>query len=316
MPLPIAIDVGVPEPPRELATMLVESCTRAAADTTCYLVKEAPDGPYAALAIITWDRDDKVRIEVGLQRAQGTEWRSRQLSFQPADVPVERYRSVGFVIGTLATASKDEPPETAPAPEPEPPTEQPPPLVAPVPTRIPKTEVVPEPPEAPPTPPRGFIGISAIVGSATGRGSPRYGGNLRGGWRVAPRFALLLGASASTRPGGVVPMRLTWLDAGAGAAFTLGSPVSSHVELRLELLVEHFSAVGELPDREERRSRVLPALRPGLDGVLRLGSAFSLVGGVELTGRPSKTELVVEEIDRGANHHVEFGASLGGRVEF
>lgn len=315
MPLPIAIDVGVPEPPRELATVLVESCSRAAVDTNCYLVKDAPDGPSAALAIITWERDDKVRIEVGLQREQGTEWRLRQLSFQPADLAVERYRSVGFVVGTLATASKDEPPESEPAPPSEPEPPPPPPVVAPAPTPPPKKEPAPKP-SKPVTPARGFIGLFGLVGNAVDQGSPRFGGNLRAGLRVSPRFAVVLTAGASTRPGGEVPMRLTWLDAGAGAAFTLGSPVASHVELRLEALVEHFAAVGELPEREDRRARVLPTLRPGLDGVLRLGSAFSLVGGVELTARPSTTRLVVAEVDRGSIEHLELGASLGGRVEF
>src|SRR5262245_729974 len=109
MPLPIVIDVGVTDPPRELTTVLVEACTRAATEAECHLVREAPEGPYAAIAIITWEAEDRVRIEVGLRRETGAEWRSRQISFQSADVDVERYRSVGFVVGTLATSPSEEP---------------------------------------------------------------------------------------------------------------------------------------------------------------------------------------------------------------
>jgi hypothetical protein len=315
MPLPIAIDVGVPEPPRELSTVLVESCTRAAVDTSCYLVKDAPDGPSAALAIITWERDDKVRIEVGLQREHGTEWRQRQLSFQPADVALERYRSVGFVVGTLATASKDEPPDPEPAPaEPEPEPEQPPPVVAPVPTPK-KSEPAPLPPAAP-EPSHGFLGISAIAGRAVDRGGLRFGGNVRLGLRVLPRLTALVTAGLATRPRDEFGLRITWVDAGAGAAFTLGSPVASHVEVRLELLAEQFSAEARTTRAVATRARVLPTLRPGLDGVLRLGSFLDVVGGLDLTGRPALTWVNVEGTERLQTHYVEFGASLGARGHF
>jgi len=314
MPLPIAIDVGVTEPPRELATVLVESCTRAAADTSCYLVKEAPEGPYTALAVITWDRDDKVRIEVGLRREQGTEWRTRQLSFQPGDVAVERYRSVGFVIGALATATKDEAPEATEAPPPEEPPKPAPPVVAPAPSRPKKTIAIVAPER--PTPARGFIGVSGMIGSPLDRGGPRLGGNLRVGFRVAERVSVLVAAGLSTRPRDDAGLRLTWLDAGAGLAFTLGSPVASHLELRLECLVEQFAAEARRPSRAETRTRVLPALRPGIDGVLRLGSVVALVGGVDLVGRPSTTKVFVEDVARGSTNWVEVGGSLGFRVQF
>jgi hypothetical protein len=312
MPLPIAIDVGVAEPPRELASVLVESCTRAAVDSTCYLVKEAPDDSYAALAIITWERDDKVRIEVGLQREQGTEWRSRQLSFQAADVAVERYRSVGFVIGTLATASKDQPSSgeapTEPAPEQ-------PPVAAPATTPL-KSEPAPLPPLTASGPSHGFLGVSAILGRPVDRGGLRVGGNVRLGLRLLPRLTALASASLSTRPRDDFGLRIVWVDAGAGAAFTLGSPVSSHLEVRLELLVEQFSAEALGPSGAATQARVLPTLRPGFDGVWRLGSFMELVGGVDLTGRPALTTVNVESTERVETQYLEFGASLGARAHF
>jgi hypothetical protein len=314
MPLPIAIDVGVTEPPRELAGVLVESCTRAAVDSTCYLVKEAPDDSYAALAIITWERDDKVRIEVGLQREQGTEWRSRQLSFQAGDVAVERYRSVGFVIGTLATASKDEPSASEPSPESTSST-SPPPVAVPAATPQASEPATSLPPAAS-GPSRGFLGVSAIAGRPVDRGGLRVGGNVRLGLRLLPRLAVLASAGLSTRPRDDFGLRIVWVDAGAGAAFTLGSPVASHVEVRLELLVEQFSAEARGAAGAATQARVLPTLRPGLDGVLRLGSFMELVAGVELTGRPALTTVNVESTERVETQHIEFGASLGARAHF
>src|SRR5689334_8330716 len=116
MVAPVVIDLGVADAPRESVQALVDACTQAARETDCHLVREAPEGPYAAIAIITWEADDRIRIEVGVRRKEGAEWRSRELTFQPGDVDVERYKSVGFVIGTLVTTQDAE--ATKPAPEP------------------------------------------------------------------------------------------------------------------------------------------------------------------------------------------------------
>src|SRR3954471_23618885 len=118
MPAPIVVDVGVTEPQRELASALVEACTQAAASasTECRLVRDAPSGPYTAIAIVTWGEGDRAHVEVGLRRAPTSEWRTRELTFQAADADIERYRSVGFVIGSLATAARDDAvPKSAPS---------------------------------------------------------------------------------------------------------------------------------------------------------------------------------------------------------
>jgi hypothetical protein len=305
MPLPVVIDVGVVDPPRELTSVLVEACNRAAAETECHLMREAPEGPYAAIAIITWDAEDRVRIEVGLRRETGAEWRSREIAFQKADLDTERYRSVGFVIGTLATSTVDpESGETEPAPpEPEPPPPAPPPpLVAPKPT--------PKPPRAP-TRSRGFVGLSGGVGAGLDQGAPRFGGNLRAGFRVIPRLSLLVSAGASLRPRDDQGLLLSWLDAGLGVGYSLGAPSATHLELRLEFLAEHFSA-----DAETARARTLVAARPGLDGVIMVSELVGITAGVEGTLRSSVTHLSVNDVDAGQTLRFEPGAALGVRLEF
>jgi hypothetical protein len=134
MAAPVVIDMGIAEPPEVLVASMVEACQKAVGDGECRLVREAPQGPYRAIAILTWDGPDKVRIEVGLRREVGTEWRTRALTFQPEDVELERFRSVGFVVGTLASeeAPPAPPPEVkpsapaAPPPKPAPPPPPPP----------------------------------------------------------------------------------------------------------------------------------------------------------------------------------------------
>src|SRR6185503_13284012 len=119
MAAPVVIDMGIAEPAEVLVASMVEACAKAVGDGECHLVRDAPQGPYRAIAILTWDGPDKVRIEVGLRRDAGTEWRTRALTFQPEDAELERFRSVGFVVGTLATEEQPSPPPL-PAVEPKP----------------------------------------------------------------------------------------------------------------------------------------------------------------------------------------------------
>jgi hypothetical protein len=308
MPLPIVIDVGVTDPPRELTTVLVEACSRAASETVCHLMREAPESPYAAIAIVTWEAPDRVRIEVGVRRETGAEWRSRQIAFQPADVELERYRSVGFVVGTLATTTSEEA-DQAPPPkpaEPEPKAPVPAPVLAPPPTQ-------PKPP--PPRVSRGFVGVAGTIGAGLSEGAPRFGGNLRAGIRVIERFAVLVSAGASTRVRDDQGLLLTWLDAGLGVGFAAGVPTKTHLELRLEFIGEHFTAGAVAGDLDESRERTIWAARPGIDGVLMLGSFVGLVAGIEATLRPSITYMRTESVDAGHTLVFEPGASLGVRVE-
>lgn len=308
MPLPIVIDVGVTDPPRDLTTVLVEACTRAAAETACYLVRDAPEGPYAAIAVVTWEAEDRVRVEVGLRRETGAEWRSRQISFQPADLDVERYRSVGFVVGTLATSPTEEPPPE-PTPPPPPPAPAPPPPV--VPLRPPPA--TPKPP--PPRPSRGFVGVHGLIGRGLSEGGPRVGGGLRAGIRVIDRLAVLLSAGASVRPRDDQGLELAWMDGGLGLGVAIGAPTKTHLELRLEFLGEHFAADAESADESDTRGRTIPAARIGVDGVWMIDHFVGIVASIDGTARASVTYVRVNEENAGQTLAFEPGASLGVRLE-
>src|SRR6266511_3836628 len=119
MPAPIVVDVGTPEPQRDLASALIDACTQAAASISaeCRLVRDAPSGPYAAIAIVTWEEGDRARVEVGIRRDPVSEWRTRELTFQSADAAIERYLGVGVRVvphlsvvltGGASTRARDE----------------------------------------------------------------------------------------------------------------------------------------------------------------------------------------------------------------
>lgn len=334
MPAPVVIDVGVAEPPRELAAALVGACTQAATATECRLLRDVPNGPYTAIAIVTWEEGDRARIEVGLRRDPVSEWRTRELTFQHADAEVERYRTVGFVIGGLATAARDEdapgspsgPPSAAaaaaaaaaPAPTPPPaPAPKPPPAAPPVATNSEPAAAEPSPvPTPPPSPSRGWIGLAAVVGGGLDEGPARYGGRFVAGLHVIPHVSALVALGASKRPRDAHGVVAQWLDAGIGASLAVFSPESSHLELRAEVLAEQFSAeAADNPGAGGSRIRTRVAGRAGVDGVLRIIGPLSLVGTGEATfGAATILEIGTENV--GATRNLELGAALGPRLDW
>jgi hypothetical protein len=315
MPAPIVVDVGTPEPSRELAVALIDACSQAATSigAECRLVRDAPSGPYTAIAIVTWDESDRARIEVGIRRDPVSEWRTRELVFQAADAALERYRSVGFVIGTLTTAARDDagvaqPPEPEPAPEP-----APPPLPAPKPTPAPPPrEPEPEPERS--SPPRGWVGLAGMLGGGLDRGPARYGGELFVGVRLVPPFSLVLSGGASTRGRDALGLLPTWLDAGVGVALTVFPPRSFHLDLRALVIAEQFSADAKNAGRSQVRNRITPGGRFGVDAVVPLAGMFAVVVGAEGTARPA-TRVRVIGLGNGATRNFELGAIAGFRVE-
>lgn len=345
MVAPIVVDVGVPEPQRELAAALIDACSQAAAgaSTDCRLVRDAPNGPYTAIAIVTWD-GDRARVEVGLRREPASEWRTRDLTFQAADADVERYRSVGFVIGALATAARDDAtvaapkgappaaaataPGTAPTPAAAPPAaasnplkqaEKPAPKV-----ERPKSERAPEAapaeppePETPSSPrvPRryGWIGVVGTIGGGLDRGAPGYGGRLWLGVRVLPHVAALASGGTSIRARDSRGLAASFLDGGLGVGVLIGSASSPHLDVHGEVLRERFIADARAAGHQVMR-RVNWSSRVGLDGVLPLGDVLDLVLGVDGTFRAATRLRVGSEWD-GSTRNVEFGASAGLRGE-
>jgi hypothetical protein len=123
--LPVAVEVAPPNAPRAQIAVMLAACSRAVADSSCVLAADVSEGGTLAVAIVTWNAADQVLVEVGLRQHGHAEWRSRSLSFGPRDELLERWRTVGFVVGILARGDaaadstlpgKESAPRTEPAP--------------------------------------------------------------------------------------------------------------------------------------------------------------------------------------------------------
>ena len=129
MPAPIVVEVYSPQPgPQELA-VLIAACSRAAAPNECISSEARTGDSPLGVAIVRRD-GDRARIELGLRSVVNSEWSTRDLVFQPEDDELERYRAIGFAIGTLV-ARRLEPPAPAAPPSARASTRRPAPTRAP-----------------------------------------------------------------------------------------------------------------------------------------------------------------------------------------
>jgi hypothetical protein len=105
MPVPLVV---IEIAPQDLAgaetAPMVAACTEAVGAGRCTLSEGRTDPDATAVAIVSWDSAELriARIQVGRKRNSGGQWLARSLAFKSADAPVERWRAVGFAIGTLA----------------------------------------------------------------------------------------------------------------------------------------------------------------------------------------------------------------------
>lgn len=109
MPLPpVAVEVVPPLEKSELVSTLLQACSQAVVETDCVKSGSEPPGERpSAVAIVTVE-GDRVRVEVGVQRSGESQWLTRDLRFGAMDPEYERFKTVGFVIGTLAGEISEE----------------------------------------------------------------------------------------------------------------------------------------------------------------------------------------------------------------
>jgi hypothetical protein len=103
MPIPpVVVDIAPQPVAAELAQTLLTSCTEAVSVTECVVAADTADAEApSAVAIVSWDTELTVRIEVGIRRDDRSRWQERELVFYEADAPEERWKSVGFAIATM-----------------------------------------------------------------------------------------------------------------------------------------------------------------------------------------------------------------------
>ena len=304
----IVIEIAAPTVSDAELAVLVSACTRAAREAECVLTKNAADEPPSAVAIVSEQAPDKMRVEVGVHESDHDTWRTKDFSFLAADDSAERWRAIGFAIGTLAE-SQALPPEGVA-------------LAVPPPTlpllRRAARPLVPMAPKPKPRPgPQVFVGASALFGPGLDRPPWRLGGALDSVLSV-PQVPLFIGvgASAATRvandeSGAVV----RWFDVSAGAGVPLLGPLqSSGLELRASVLAEFFDVSASTFGRSDTNSRWTLGMQGALGGRLKIVSDLFLTAEAQATGFSGRTDVRVEGNPIGSAASFRYLGGFGLRV--
>lgn len=254
---------------------MVAACSQALTRGSCVLSDTgAPADRATAIAIVSWESSEQriARIQVGRKRGPEGSWLSREMQFQTADALVERWRAVGFAIGTLADEQeRDAERGAAAAPPVRPPT-------APAPAQ-PRT-----PAPNPWTHAPRWLGIGPLTGPGLDSGPWRVGAWLRVAQLLgqSPFFAQL-SASYALRPTRD-QVRVQWATLGAGLG-GLQSLSTLRLDLRVhaEFVAQNVRASAHDPStgRDDGGSHWSPGLRGGVEAVWPNSSPVSAVLGAE-----------------------------------
>ena len=239
MAAPVVVEVTAASPDAPALGAMLEACSRAVGHTPCVLARQAPEPPYEAVAIVTLEGDGRVRVEVGLRAGEKRPWQSRELVFHDTDLELERWRAVGFVVGTLASAAGSEPlePQAPPPPVEAPPRLAPPPAVSPRPRAV-----------APSPQRRVWFGLGWFIGDGFDGALERNGAYGRAALRPGA-FPIYASASLAygTTTEDATPLTTTWLDAGLGLGVVAVDSGSLSLDFALEAVAERFSAEASDP---------------------------------------------------------------------
>ena len=306
----IVIEIAAPQASDDALSVLVSACTRAARDAECVLAKNATDDQPVAVAIVSLQAQDKMRVEVGVHQGDHDSWRTKDFSFLAADEPLDRWRAIGFAIGTLA---ESEPPPEATAEAP-----AAPPVVS-------HEPVVTAPAPPPPAPIRRrpklvgplSVGAAAIFGPGLDSGPWRLGSELYADLALpgVPMF-VTLGGSASTRvTGDISNSTARWFDVSLGAGVPLlGAPSRSGLELRAAALIEYFDVAASTLGRSETMYRWTFGVEGALGGRVRLVPDLFLTAEVQAVGFSGSTVVSVAGAPAGTNASFRYLGSFGLRV--
>lgn len=321
--LPIAVDITPSDAPREHVTVLLAACARASAEAECVPAEGVPVAGSRAVALVTWQGDRRAVIEVGLRKDGRPTWRSRTLNFDARDALTERWRTVGFVVGTLSrpevevpeteTTSTESPAkasEVAPkvadsraAPASQAPSKPRKPSARPSPAQRP--EVSPSaPPRAEADRPSAVtadivrsaavasLDVGGVVGSALE--GVRFGGLARARFAIAEPLNAIVAVRYQERPLGDGSFGGRWVAGAAGVALHFsGGPLELSVSL--DGRAEYFQARAVDGARQDVSSRVLPGAGLGIHAGWMPADAIGLFVGVDGSAVFGTTDVFVRD---------------------
>lgn len=312
MPAPIVVEVYAPQPSPQALSALLAACRRAAAPNECVSsdvkTSEAPLG----VAIVRRE-GDRAHIELGLRGGASAEWSTRDLVFQPGDDELERYRAIGFAVGTLvARQVEPEAPETpeTPAPQNEPePAALPPAVTQP-------SEARPPPVAARPSPRSTWVDVAGQVGLGLIPGPPRLGGAFRAASELTPRGLFAVAELGYSERPGEPTLRARWLHLSLGVGHPLSRLRSLGVDVRLAFALERVAVTAVEDGRSQGESRWKPGAVAAIDGHWELAPPVSLLLSASTFIDPERTvvksggEVVGETPSLGLGGYVGFRLRL------
>lgn len=315
--LPIAVEVTPADAPREHVAVMLAACSRAAADVECVPAAEVPAGASGAVALVTWHGERRVAIEVGLREDGRPAWRSRTIDFATQDDPLERWRTVGFVVGTLSRpegsvpeTSEATPPGAAPSAEESAASRREPSKTQSSPAaQRPRQPVAPRRranaeasatagldegrvfvPSLPYEPARAHLDLGGAVGPALD--GVRTGGLARGHLRLSDVFGVVIGARYLDRPVGSGTVGGRWITAGGGFGAGLATGAFELIA-SVEARAEYFVARAERDGRAASQGRWLPGAALGVSGGWMATPAVGIFAGGDAAAMLGTTDIVV-----------------------
>jgi hypothetical protein len=254
--------------------------------------RPGPSTPSTGVVELSWESPSGARLHCYVPASR--RWVDRAVTFGEDDPPVERGRTLGFLVASIFVEEPKRERARPPPPRPVPP---------------------PAPPPA--RPPRaGAAAAVTFVGPGDGTS---FGGHLVLDYRVLG--SLRLGLAGEARFGTFTAAQATSRLLSAGGQVTweawqpephsyIGPGVSAYVA---ELRITHLSPDGP---GAASKSHWFPAFQPVLGGALGIGAASAAYAevGAEIVG--GRTTIVVEGRERARTATVTPTARIGLRTEF
>ena len=302
----IVIEIAAPNVSNDALAVLVSACSRAARDAECVLAKNATDQQSSAVAIVSLQAENSMRVEVGLRQGERDSWRTKDFSFLAADDRMERWRVIGFAIGTLAESNPPHEDTPPPPPEVKPPPAPSPPQVLPPPPK-PKKKLGP----------KMFVGAAVISGPGLDSGPWRLGSTLYAGldFPNVPVFFTVGGSAATRLDRDSSGATARWFEISTGAGVPLlGLAQNSGLELSTSIIAEYFDVSASTLGRSETKSRWTLGVQGGLGGRLQIVPDLQLTAEVLAAGLSGATEVRVAGAPIGNAASFRYLGSFGLRV--
>jgi hypothetical protein len=309
VPAPIVVEVYAPQPrPQELA-VLISACSRAAAPNECITSDTRSSDSPLGVAIVRRE-GDRARIELGLRGSISAEWSTRDLVFQAGDDELERYRAIGFAIGTLVARQVEPPAPPAPTSDPTDPSRAAPPRENGPETSAPPAKTSPPPPRST------WLDLSGGVGIGLIPGPPRAGGKLRAATEIIPRGLFGAAETGYSERAGDPALKVRWLSLGLGLGHPLTPPRlrTLGIEARLLIVVERLSLSAVEGERSDGAARWKPGFALAVDAHWELASPLGLLLSAESVVDPERTVVRTQGTQVAETPALGFSGYVGLRL--